>query len=420
MISKILNTFGTRGISAIVNFLIAIAVSQFLGPDGKGEQGIILTTIAFVLVFSNLVGGATLVYLTPRHHFSLLLLPSYLWALLTSALAYIILSLFSIVDPAFVLHICILAILNGFTNIHGTMLIGKEKIKASNLVNLLQPVIVIACLLVFFLLADLRNINAYIYSIYLAFGGSLIASILYMRQAFGRFLLHPAGAYAMITRELFRLGFMNQLAHITQMMSFRLSYYVLEVYHGEASVGIYSNGIQIMESIWLISKSISLVQYARISNTDDPGYARLLSVRLLKAGIYFSMLALLILVLLPESFYLQLFGEGFSGIKKVIWILAPGVLIYNFSIILGHYFSGLGKYYVNTIASTLGLIVSIALLYLLIPAHMTAGAALASSISYLTTSLVVIIFFMREAGLPARDYLPGKDDVSLLKQLFRK
>ncbi len=420
MISKILNTFGTRGISAIVNFLIAIAVSQFLGPGGKGEQGIILTTIAFVLVFSNLVGGATLVYLTPRHHFSLLLLPSYLWALLTSALAYIILSLFSIVDPAFVMHICILAVLNGFTNIHGTMLIGKERIKASNMVNLLQPVIVIACLLVFFMLADLKNINAYIYSLYFAFGGSLLVSILYMRKTFGRFLMHTAGAYAMISRELFRLGFMNQLAHITQMMSFRLSYYVLEVYHGEASVGIYSNGIQIMESIWLISKSISLVQYARISNTDDPGYARLLTVRLLKAGIYFSMLALLILVLLPESFYLQLFGPGFSGIKTVIWILAPGVLIYNFSIILGHYFSGLGKYYVNTIASTLGLIVSIALFYLLIPAHMTAGAALASSISYFTTSLVVIIFFLREAGLPARDYLPGKDDLSLLKQLFRK
>ncbi|MCK4569966.1 MAG: polysaccharide biosynthesis C-terminal domain-containing protein [Bacteroidales bacterium] len=419
MINKILNTFGTRSLSAVINFLIAIAVSQYLGPNGKGEQGIIIATIAFVLVFSNLVGGGTLVYLVTRYKFSVLLLPSYLWSLLISIFAFGILFIFKIVDQQFILHICALSVLNSFTNIHSTLLIGREKIKAANLVSLAQPLIVILSLLVYFLLLKEESITAYIHSLYFAFGGSLLISIIYMAKTFGKLSFHPVGEYLGVIRELFRLGFMNQMAHITQMMSFRLSYYFLELYHGEASVGIYSNGIQIMESIWLISKSISLVQYARIANTDDKKYSQELTVKLLKAGFLISLVCIIPLLILPESFYLFIFGKGFTGVKEVIWILAPGVLVYNFSIILGHYFSGTGKYHVNTIASSIGLVVSIILFTALIPSYVTIGAGIATSISYAVTSFVVLIFFMRETKISTSSFLLTTEDLNVIRGLFK-
>ncbi len=420
MISKILNTFGTRSLSAVINFLIAIVVSQYLGPGGKGEQGIIIATIAFILVFSNLVGGGTLVYLAPRYKFSVLLLPSYLWSLLISIFACGILFIFKIVDQQFILHISALSVLNSFTNIHSTLLIGREKIKAANLVSLVQPLVIILSLLVYFLLLNNRTIAAYINSLYISFGFSLFISIVYMANTFRKISIHPLREYTIVLKELFRLGFMNQMAHITQMMSFRLSYYFLEIYHGEASVGIYSNGIQIMESIWLISKSISLVQYARIVNTDDKKYSQELSVKLLKAGVIISFLCIIPLLLLPESFYLFLFGDGFSGVKEVIWILAPGVLVYNFSIILGHYFSGTGKYYVNTIASSIGLVVSVVLFTVLIPPYVTLGAGIATSISYAVTSFVVLVFFLRETKIGTSSFLLSAEDLNVIKSLFKR
>ncbi|MEN8225740.1 MAG: polysaccharide biosynthesis C-terminal domain-containing protein [Bacteroidota bacterium] len=420
MLNKILNTFGARSLSAVINFLIAIVISQHLGPDGKGEQGIIIATIAFVLVFSNLVGGGTLVYLVPRYKFSVLLLPSYLWSLLISILAFGILFVFKIVDQQFIFHISVLAVLNSFTNIHSTLLIGREKIKAANLVSLVQPVVIILSLLVYFLLLNNRTIAAYIHALYISFGFSLFVSIIYMAKSFGRMSVHPLREYTAVLKELFRLGFMNQMAHITQMMSFRLSYYFLESFHGEASVGIYSNGIQIMESIWLISKSISLVQYARIANTDDKQYSQDLSVKLLKAGLIISLLCIIPLLLLPESFYLFLFGAGFSGVKEVIWILSPGVLVYNFSIIIGHYFSGTGKYHINTIASSIGLVVSIVLFTVLIPPYVTVGAGIATSISYAVTSFIVLVFFLREAKIDARSFLLSTDDLNVIRGLFKR
>ncbi|MDT8392343.1 MAG: polysaccharide biosynthesis C-terminal domain-containing protein [Bacteroidales bacterium] len=420
MLSRILNTFGTRSLSAVINFLIAIVVSQYLGPGGKGAQGIIITTIAFVLVFSNLVGGATLVYLIPRFKYSLLLLPSYLWSVFVSIIAFGLLYFFRVVDQQFIVHISALSILNSFTNINATLLIGKEKIKASNLISLMQPFIVIMGLLYYFLIAGQESIQSYIHSLYFAFGGSLLISFYYINRVFGKINLHSVSSYATVISALFRLGFMNQMAHITQMMSFRLSYYFLEQFHGEASVGIYSNGIQIMESIWLISKSISLVQYARIANTADRKYAQQLSLNMLKAGISISLISILPLLLLPESFYLFIFGKGFTGVKEVIWVLAPGVLVYNVSIILGHYFSGIGKYYINTLASGLGLLISIGLFFALIPSYVTLGAGIATSISYGFTSMVVLIFFMREAKSKAKDFILSKKDIVQLRELIRK
>jgi O-antigen/teichoic acid export membrane protein len=128
LFGKILNTFGARALAAVINLLIAIVLSQYLGPAGKGIQSLVITTITFILVFANLIGGGTLVYLVPRYAPSLLILPSFLWTIFVSILSYFVLLLFPVVDESIVIHICILSVLNSFVSINTSVLIGKEKI----------------------------------------------------------------------------------------------------------------------------------------------------------------------------------------------------------------------------------------------------------------------------------------------------
>ena len=210
-------------------------------------------------------------------------------------------------------------------------------------------------------------------------------------------------------------GVLNQVAHITQMLSFRLSYFVLDHYHGAAAVGVYSNGISLAESIWLIAKSISLVQYSRIANIDDRIEAAKLTVKLIKFSLTASLIILIPLMLLPSSFYVFIFGAGFSGTRMVIWTLAIGVLIYNFSILTGHYFSGTGRYQINALASTLGLVVSVILFFSLIPRFSIAGAGWATSLSYLITTLILMTLFNRENKNWYKDLMPSKGDFRQLK-----
>jgi len=324
-----------------------------------------------------------------------------------------------VISSEFTLHIAILSAINSFASINTTILIGKEQIRQANFISLLQPLLIVVLLLIFFSLPAFINIYAYIIALYFSFGISWLTGLFLLRKLplLRDFRFRDS---IQAIRDLFRYGFLNQLAHITQLLSFRLSYYILNSFHGEGSVGIYSNGIALMESVWLISKSISLVQYARIANLDDKSYSQSLTVRLLQVSLVFSLLIILPLLILPASAYVYIFGEGFSGIKTAMWALAPGVLIYNINIIVGHYFSGTGKYQFNTLASGIGLAVSLISFYLLIPAFDVAGAGWATSISYFATSLVILYFFRKDYSLLKSDWIFGKQGFRQIRQELRK
>jgi O-antigen/teichoic acid export membrane protein len=399
----------------VINLLIAVILSQYLGPEGKGIQSLIITTITFVLVFANLVGGATLVYLVPRHSASLLILPSYAWTILIALASYFILLLFPVVEPSFIIHICILSVLNSISAINTSILTGKEKISTANLVSLVQPIVLIISMFTLFTLTEKPGIGEYIIALYLAFGISALISFGYYHKHCGRIGIYRMAEYRVIIIEMIRFGILNQVAHITQMLSFRLSFYVLDRYHGEAAVGVYSNGISLAESIWLISKSISLVQYARISNIENRAEAALLTVRLIKFSFFASLFLLIPLMVLPVSFYTWIFGEGFSETRLVIRTLAAGVLVYNFSILAGHYFSGTGRYQVNAVSSSLGLIASIILYFTLIPEFGLAGAGWATSLSYLITTIILMILFNKENKGWYRELIPSGKDFRQLK-----
>jgi O-antigen/teichoic acid export membrane protein len=396
MLKKIIHTFGITAFSAVLNLVVAVLLSQYLGPTGKGSQSLILTTISFILIFSNLVGGATIVYLIPRFETILLIVPSYLWTVLMSLASFFILKLTGLIESKYIVHVCILAIIYSLTSIHSNILIGKQKIKESNNLVLLQTVLLVVCLLLSFIAFRKFTINSYITALYISMGSSMLISTFLISASYKEISLNNYTQYIPVVKQMFTFGFQNQIAHITQMLSFRLSYYVIEEYVGIAAVGVYSNGISIAESIWMVAKSMSLVQYSYISNSENREESARITLLLVKAGLFASLLLIIPLVLIPVEVYIFIFGQGFADVKPVIVTLLPGVLIYNFSILFGHYFSGTGRYSINSRISTIGLVVSVILYFTLIPLFQIKGAGMATSLSYLFTSALFLWYFARE------------------------
>ena len=194
---------------------------------------------------------------------------------------------------------------------------------------------------------------------------------------------------------------------------------MLKDYVGIASVGIYSNGISIAESIWMVAKSMSLVQYSWISNSDNREDSARITLLLVKAGFFASLLFLIPLLLLPVEAYVFIFGKGFAEVKPVIVTLLPGVLIYNISILLGHYFSGTGRYSINSRISAIGLVVSVILYFTLIPLLNIKGAGIATSISYLFTSILFLWYFARENKNWYHDIVPKRQDFTTIVTEFK-
>jgi O-antigen/teichoic acid export membrane protein len=366
------------------------------------------------------VGGATLVYLTPRFHVSLLLVPSYVWTILMSLISFMVLKMSNLVESTYILHICVLAVINSIMSIHSNVLIGKERIRESNNLVLFQTVILVLSLLVAFIVFKQVSVDSYIVSLYVSMSVCMIISSFFVGKSILSIRIFPLIQFVPVIIQMFRYGFQNQVAHITQLLSFRLSYYVLEEYKGLAAVGIYSNGISIAESVWLVAKSMALVQYSWVSNSNDQEASARMTIRLLKGSILLSLLLVLPLLLLPISGYTYIFGEGFAGVKPVIWSLLPGVLIYNLSILFGHYFSGTGRYYINTTISTAGLVVSAILYFTFIPMYSETGAGIATSLSYIFTSMLFLWYFSKEFSAWYKEIIPRRKDFSDVISELRK
>ena len=425
MFKKILNTFGTKIVAAALNFLIAIIISQTLGDTGSGTQSLVVATIAFILIFSEIVCGASIIYLAPRHSFKKILVASVVWsALIAVVMGFGIRLFYPKLEPDLVVHVAILSFISSLSNINFRFLVGKEEIQKANYNTLLQPVLLTLTLVLYHFILKREGIYGYLIGLYAAYGGTFLLGIWMLRSEYANLRHDKDKDYKPVLKDLFKYGFLNQTGHFVQFFNLRLSYYLLDSYIGRGQVGVFSRSVSLAESIWIISNSIALVQYARIANADDRHYSQKLTLDLGKICLLVSAMAVVVLCLLPPQFYVFVFGKDFGEMAHLIRILAPGILFYCIFLILGHYYSGTGRYQMNTFAALCGLVVTFVCGFTLIPRYDITGAAITSAAAYTVNAIFLFIFFVKESNFKGRDFLLKKSEIqnylAELKQQFLK
>ena len=279
--------------------------------------------------------------------------------------------------------------------------------------------------LLYFAEANKRtDIYGYVIGLYAAYGGTFLLGVWMLRKEYANLRHDTDKDYKPVLKDLFKYGFLNQTGHFVQFFNLRLSYYLLDKYISVGRVGVFSNALSLAEAIWIISNSIALVQYARIANADDRAYAQKLTLDLGKICLLISALAVVVLCLLPPAIYTFVFGPEFGEMAGLIRILAPGILLYCIFLILGHYYSGTGRYQMNTFAALCGLVVTFVCGFKLIPCYDVTGAAITSAVSYTVNAVFLFVFFVKESHFKGRDFLLTKSEIqnyiAELKQQFLK
>jgi O-antigen/teichoic acid export membrane protein len=95
-----------------------------------------------------------------------------------------------------------------------------------------------------------------------------------------------------------------------------------------------------------------------------------------------------------------IFGQAFAPSVTPLWLLLPGTVAFTIPNILNAHLAGRGRPQISALAAGISLVATVSLDVLLIPRLSIAGAALASSIAYVVTALVVLTIFRRLTGLP--------------------
>ena len=411
--------------AAALNFLIAIIISQTLGDTGSGTQSLVVASITFILIFSEIVCGASIIYLAPHHPFKKILVASVVWsALVAVVMGFCIRVFYPGLESDLTVHVAVLSFISSLSNINFRFLVGKEEIQKANYNTLLQPVLLTLTLVMYHFILKRQGVYGYIIGLYIAYFGTFLLGLWMLREEYAQLPHDKDHNYGPVLKDLFKYGFLNQTGHFVQFFNLRLSYYLLDSYIGRGQVGVFSRSVSLAEAIWIVSNSIALVQYARIANVDDRQYSQKITLDLTKICLSVSVVVLVVLCLLPSQVYIFVFGKDFGEMAYLIRILSPGVLFYCVFLILGHYYSGIGRYHMNTFAALCGLVATFVCGFTLIPRYNVTGAAITSAVSYTTNAVFLFVFFLKESHFRGKDFILRKSEIKSyiteLKQQFLK
>jgi len=417
MLKLILGTAGARIINAIISFVVIVLNARMLGSEGVGTISLVILGITIILLVSNFAGGGALIYLVPRTDLFKLFVPSYLWAVFASVAGAFTLSFFQLIPTGFTIHVMLLSLTQSLTSVHLNILLGKEKIRLFNLISVLQVSLLLVALAWLFFYLKKIEVTSFIYALYFSYLLAFLLSLLSIRKflkigAFSDF----KGAIL----QMFRYGSFVQMANVLQLLNYRLGYYIIERFIGKASLGVFSTGTQISEGLWLVGKSVATVQYAKISNSHDPDFARQITLQFVKIVFVITVLMLAVLLAIPDSFFVFVFEKDFTGLNRVILSLSGGILFMAISTIFSHFFSGTGRHHHNTIASGIGVLLTIIFGFTLIPVYGITGAGLTATISYFSSLVYQIIVFKRLTGTTLSDLLINRSDFTLVKKLVKQ
>jgi len=422
MLRKIFFTFSSRLFITGLNFLVILITARYLGAEGRGVISLMVLGITINLLVSNVFGGAALAFLAPRVEIFRLIAPGYSWAVIATLCITSVLIFIRLIPPEYGRHLFLLSLLQALYNIHLNVLVGKGLIRWHNLVNALQVSVLTVILLALIFIFQNKTVDAYFIALYSSLIFSFLLSLFFLRD---EVRLFPVREWWNLWKVILKNGYIIQIASIAQLLNYRFSYYIMEHYTlkddpGLRLVGVYSTVVAIAEAVWLIGRSMGLVQYSRIVKGEDSSESRALTIRFGRISLLLSALLLLPPLLIPASGYQFIFGPEFEAIPRILLLLVPGILSFAAALMYSNYFAAIGLNHTNLYASLGGLLITVIAGIFIIPYTGMQGAAITASASYLVTSIMLWRSFVKRTGASFKDFLPERSDLLLAGREFRK
>jgi len=388
--NKTLLTIVSRTIIAVANFFLVVFSAQIWGNEGRGIIALVFANISMIIILNNITSGSTIAYHAPKLSKNSIFSTVLTGTLITSLVGSIIVAF--IIGFQYVSYLFIIALLISYASSLSLYWLGTKNINFYNIFSVLPPVLILGFLTLIYYDLKVTNIEIFYYSYYLSYGAVLVAGIILLFGKTGfKFKLNISDA-----KKIFHYGVKSETSYFFQFLNYRASYFFISAWLGLGSLGLFSVAIALTEAIWIISKSISSVHYSNIINTDDPVQRIKLTEKAALNSFLFSFAAIIIIYFIPEDIFTYAFGKDFTGIKPLIVYMFPGVIAIAISNIYGHYFSGIGKMNILIIKSLLGLILTIAFIFILLKKYELTGACIILNISYITSSLYLYFMFRKE------------------------
>jgi O-antigen/teichoic acid export membrane protein len=376
-------TFLSRAAQAIGSVVLLFLTARWGGAHVRGEISMLLATLTLGSHLASWIGGGTLVYWVNRHSPRKLLVVAMAWSVLVSLLSGILLPLtpYGLAMGASNWSITFL-ILNTSVVVR-SMLVALNRIRTDNLLGLLALGVQLPVLVFLMGYSGQNSLSGFV----MAFNsGQLILILAGIFPLFDAIKQKSNPVNEATTPSIFgsllKTGSWAQLASLSQFFAYRILYYFLSMQNGLDAVGRFSVAVALGESVWLLTRSVSLSQATTISAIENEQEARDLTRMWYKRVGLLSALSIGALLIVPNTIWIQILGPDYLGIPDLLLFLAPGLWFLSVSNILAHHQAGKGRYSINAYSS-LASLTTLSLGLILIPSTSLESVAALQSLAYL-------------------------------------
>ena len=427
---KTLHAFGVNIFLLPLGIATSVLIARSVGPAGKGSLDLIIATAALLaMVLSlSLPQGVTFIVAQGKVATSVIASQLVLVSILQAIIALIVLLLLTFTDyfhlflPNWglwiVAGVVVYVWIDMLAKFWAAILTGQQQIA---IVNNSEFVGRVSQFVGLFILVGVLYLTGRQLSVGFLFLVALAAATL-----INILLLLSLAPKFHFSRDLTALrGALDfavpcYAANVAQFLNYKLDVFVVGFFAGAASVGRYTLAVSLGQLLWLMSNSVASVLLPKVAASTDDGGSIRHTVRVTRLSLWATAVCGLALAVLATQAIPLLYGEAFRpSVMALVWLL-PGIVIFSVANVLAAYIAGIGKPKLNLLVSGISLIVTISLDLVLIPNLNIVGAAIASTVSYSLSALLLIVFFIRETGASVREVLlPTSEDVKILLSVAR-
>jgi O-antigen/teichoic acid export membrane protein len=395
-LSNLSTVFAGQALCALVALTIEVCNSRLLGPAGRGQVSLCMMAIAVCATFAGLGGELPIVVWTAnnKRKTSEWLPAIWFWAVigcLTFSSVWTVLYwrwhpsfLRGISSPlaALVLMAIPISVLFTYTM---AFLAGMERFRDRAGLSLASQVAELGGILCLVSIFGRTAQNAILGNL-LGLSLAVLLGFAVLRRTFRASWRIPD--HTQHVKDALSLGVRGQLGNLAAFMNYRLDVFVVNYFLDPAQVGLYALGVVISESLWQIPQAVATALFPRTARTIDDG-AGSFTCLVTRHVFFLACIFGLILALISPIAIPLVFGARFAPSVGVVWWILPGTVALAVAKVMSADISARGKPEFNSLSAFIALIVTILLDFTLIPRMGIAGAALASSLTYILEATII-------------------------------
>jgi len=408
----VLITFISRGLQLIIGLLVSVIIARTLGPERNGIYSLAILLPALLVNLMSFGLNSALVFNIGQKKYSTkeILGANIIYSALISIFAITIGlifipffsdALFPGIAKEYLFLVLSLIPLIAFFSIIENILLGLQKIKKYNFIELIRTFTFLFFIIILLLWFHF-GIKAAIFAEALSFFVGCVVLFLYVKGEIGDPLF-------LVDKNLFKdtlsYGHKVYLGNIATFLHSKIVVWMINVFLNPLAVGFYSVAAILSDKIQFISQSAGTVLFPKVSSETEKIKVKEFTPLVCRNILFITLLIVLILFLFSRWIIVLFYSKRYLESILPFQILLIGTIARSGYIVITYDLAGRGKPMVNTYVAIGALVSNVLLNIILIPKFGIIGAAWSVVISYVIAFLLELFMYSRISGNKIKDML---------------